>query len=81
MEAEKEHRKQRREAIKAQKALTQPPRLGKLKYQKTPVQVSRDDLTACMFPAHKVVHKGMYCTNIPGQRCESLCLPALDALL
>ncbi len=41
MDAEKEHRRQRRQAIKAQKALTQPPRLGKLKYEKAPVQVSR----------------------------------------
>ncbi|CAL5221260.1 g3419 [Coccomyxa viridis] len=39
MDAEKEHRRQRRQAIKAQKALTQPPRLGKLKYEKAPVQV------------------------------------------
>ena len=44
MDAEKEHRRQRREAIKTQKALTQPPRLGKLKYEKAPVQVSRNHL-------------------------------------
>lgn len=41
MEAEKEHRRQRREAIKSQKVLTEPPRLGKLKYEKAPVQVGR----------------------------------------
>ncbi|CAK0781566.1 hypothetical protein CVIRNUC_005407 [Coccomyxa viridis] len=39
MEAEKTHRRQRRDAIKAEKALTEPPRLGKLKYEKAPVQV------------------------------------------
>ena len=42
MDAEKEHRRQRRQAIKTQKALTEPPRLGKLKYEKAPVQVSRN---------------------------------------
>jgi hypothetical protein len=39
MEAEKEHRRQRRKAIKSQKGLTEPPRLGKVKYEKAPVQV------------------------------------------
>ena len=41
MDAEKEHRRQRRQEIKIQKALTQPPRLGKLKYEKATVQVSK----------------------------------------
>lgn len=39
VEQERERRRQRRERLRAEKALSQPPRLGKMKYQETPTQV------------------------------------------
>ncbi|CAL8468446.1 g7986 [Coccomyxa elongata] len=39
VEQERERRQQRRERLKAEKALSQPPRLGKMKYQEAATQV------------------------------------------
>jgi nucleolar protein 53 len=38
-EVERELRQQRRKALQKEKAATEPPRLGKIKYQEAPVQV------------------------------------------
>lgn len=45
-QAEQELRRQRREAVAAEKAASQPPRLGKQKYEPEPVQVGGKDWLA-----------------------------------
>lgn len=65
-EQERERRQQRRETLKAEKALSEPPRLGKVKFKEAPVQVRPHSVHAINISIHscgqrKLVYVACWC--------------------